>query len=180
MLTRGKTSKFRAVKYLVVVVALLAVLAMCLTSCGAAVKDVKYVDGSLTKSVYNEGEIFDCAGAKITVTYDDGTTATVDVTPTMTGEVVLRGVGTRDIAVSYTEDNVTYTAYIPVTVKNPVKDAAVAALSDNAAVKANPTDKGLVKLVEAYTGEQPMNRFKDQGWAMDIFQLHQGVAGRMV
>ncbi len=70
--------------------ALIAVLAMCLTACsGPAVKDVKYVDGSLTKAVYNEGETFDCAGAKITVTYEDGTTATVDVTAAMTGTVVL-------------------------------------------------------------------------------------------
>lgn len=152
MLTKGKTSKFRAVKYLVVVVALLAVLTMCLASCtDAAVKDVRYVDGSLTKAQYNEGDIFDCTGAKITVTYDDGTTAKVDVTAAMTGEVVLRGTGVKDVAVSYTEDGVTYTAYIPVTVVNPVKDAAIAALKTDSVAAANINDKGVIRLIEAYT-----------------------------
>lgn len=152
MLTKGKTSKFRVAKYLVVVVALIAVLAMCLTACsGPAVKDVKYVDGSLTKAVYNEGETFDCAGAKITVTYEDGNTATVDVTAAMTGTVVLKGVGEKDVAVSYTEEGVTYTAYIPVTVVNPVKTDAIAALKTEATAAANLEDKGVLKLIEAYT-----------------------------
>ena len=152
MLTKGKTSKFRVAKYLVVVVALIAVLAMCLTACsGPAVKDVKYVDGSVTKAVYNEGEAFDCAGAKITVTYEDGTTATVDVTAAMTGAVVLKGVGEKDVAVSYTEEGTTYTAYIPVTVVNPTKSNAIAALKTDAVAAANPDDKGVQKLIEAYT-----------------------------
>ena len=152
MLTKGKTSKFRVAKYLVVVVALIAVLAMCLTACsGPAVKDVKYVDGSMTKAVYNEGETFDCAGAKITVTYEDGSTETVDVTAAMTGVVVLKGVGEKDVAVSYTEDGTTYTAYIPVTVVNPTKDAAIAALKTDAVASANASDKGVQKLIEAYT-----------------------------
>lgn len=148
MLTKGKI-----VKYLVVVVALLAVLACCLTSCSdPAVKDVKYVDGSLTKAVYNEGDTFDCAGAKLTVTYEDGTTKTVDVTATMTGTVVLKGVGEKDIAVSYTdEDGVSYTAYIPVTVVNTVKDNAIAGLRTDAVAAANLSDKGVLKLIGAYT-----------------------------
>ena len=150
MLTKGKN--IRVAKYLVVVVALIAVLAMCLTACsGPAVKDVKYNDGSLTKTVYNEGETFDCTGAKITVTYEDGSTKVVDVTATMTGTVVLKGVGEKDVAVSYTEDGASFTAYIPVTVVNPTKDAAIAALKTDAVASANANDKGVQKLIDAYT-----------------------------
>jgi len=150
MLTKGKN--IRVAKYLVVVVALIAVLAMCLTACsGPAVKDVKYNDGSLTKTVYNEGETFDCTGAKITVTYEDGSTKVVDVTATMTGTVVLKGVGEKDVAVSYTEDGESFTAYIPVTVVNPTKDAAIAALKTDAVASANANDKGVQKLIDAYT-----------------------------
>ena len=149
MLTKGN---FRAVKYLVLVVALVAMLAMCLTACGAtAVKDVKYVDGSVTKSVYTEGETFDCAGAKITVTYEDDTTETIDVTKAMVGEFVLKGIGEVDVPVIYANEGNTYTTYITVTVENPTKDKAVADLKKDAVAKDHLEDKGVIKLVEAYT-----------------------------
>ena len=70
MLTQQKTSKSRKLKYAAVVLALLSVLVFCFASCGADVVPtaVNYVEGSAGKLEYNQGETFDCTGAKIEVT----------------------------------------------------------------------------------------------------------------
>ncbi len=157
MLTKGKMSKFRAVKYVAMVLALVAVFAFCLTACGkAAPVSAEYVAGTLTKGTYNQGETFDCTGAQIKITYDNDKTETVDVTAAMVGEVVLNTVGSVGVNVTYSTEGGSVTAIIPVTVLDPYagdKDAAIGAINANATVVANISDKGVEALVNAYTAE---------------------------
>jgi len=157
MLTKGKTSKFRAVKYVAMVLALVAVFAFCLTACGkAAPVSAEYVAGTLTKGTYNQGETFDCTGAQIKITYDKGEPETVDVTTAMVGEVVLNTVGQVGVNVTYSTEGGSVTAIIPVTVVDPYaadKDAAIKAINANATVTANVDDKGIETLVSQYTAD---------------------------
>ncbi len=157
MLTKGKMSKFRAVKYVAMVLALVAVFAFCLTACGkAAPVSAEYVAGTLTKGTYNQGETFDCTGAQIKITYDNDATETVDVTAAMVGEVVLNTVGSVGVNVTYSTEGGSVTAIIPVTVLDPYagdKAAAINAINANASVIANSSDKGVEALVNSYTAE---------------------------
>ncbi len=154
MLTKGKTSKFRVVKYAAMVLALVAVLALCLTACGkAAPVSAEYVAGTLTDSEYNRGETFDCTGAQIKVTYDNDTTETVNVTPAMVGEVVLNTVGATTVSVTYSTEGGTITATIPVTVLDPLaadREAAIAKINGNTLVAQNANDAGVKNLLIDY------------------------------
>ena len=157
MLTKGKTSNFRAVKYVAMVLALIAVFAFCLTACTkAAPVSAEYVAGTLTKGTYNQGESFDCTGAQIKITYDKGEAETVDVTAAMVGEVVLNTVGQVGVNVTYSTEGGSVTAIIPVTVVDPYaadKDAAIKAINANATVTDNVDDKGIEALVSQYTAD---------------------------
>lgn len=151
MLTKGQNSKFRAVKYVAMVLALVAVLAFCFTSCGKGeVLSAEYLAGTLDKDQYQAGEIFDCTGAQMKVTYANGDVETVNVTKEMVGEQVL------SFGMSYVE--VTYSATVkctlPVTVIDPYsneKAQAIAAINAKDDVKNG--DKGVDALVAAYVNK---------------------------
>lgn len=154
MLTKERTSKTRKFKYAAVALALLAVLVFCFASCGKATPTgIEYQSGTAQKVEYNQGEVFDCTGAKIKVTYDNGAVETVAVTPEMVGNAPLT-LGTKSVSVTYSENGATVIGYIAVTVKDPYsqqKADAVAGLYANADVIANKTDKGVDLLVRDYT-----------------------------
>ena len=156
MLTKERTSKARKIKYVAVALALLAVLVFCFASCGKATPTgIEYVTGTAAKIEYNQGEIFDCTGAQIKVTYDNGAVETKNVTAEMVGNAPL-SLGATTVSVTYSENGATVVGYIPVTVKDPYaadKATAVAGLNDNASVKANSTDKGVSALVLDYTAK---------------------------
>ena len=156
MLTKKTTSKTRMAKYAAIVLALVAVLAFCLTSCGDAMPTgAEYVTGSATKTVYNQGESFDCTGAQIKVTYDNGAVETKDVTKEMVGDAPLT-LGMTSVSVTYTEGGTTVIVNIPVTVNDPYaadKKAAIDAINANTDVTANTTDKGVNALVQEYTAK---------------------------
>ncbi len=151
MLTKERTSKL---KYAAVVLALLAVLVCCLVSCGDATPvSIEYVEGSATKVEYNQGDAFDCTGAKIKVTYDNGAVETKDVTADMVGNAPLT-LGVTTIGVTYSENGATVIGYIPVTVKDPFdadKQAAITGLYAIDDVANNATDKGVATLIRDYT-----------------------------
>ena len=153
MLTKERTSKL---KYAAVVLALLAVLVCCLVSCGDATPvSIEYVEGSATKVEYNQGDAFDCAGAKIKVTYDNGAVETKDVTADMVGNAPLM-LGVTTIGVTYSENGATVVGYIPVTVKDPFgadKQAAITGLYAIDDVANNSTDKGVATLIRDYTAK---------------------------
>ena len=100
MLTKERTSKTRKLKYAAVALALLAVLVFCFASCGKATPTgIEYQSGTAAKVEYNQGETFDCTGAKIKVTYDNGAVETKDVTPEMVGNAPLT-LGVESISVT--------------------------------------------------------------------------------
>lgn len=154
MLTKGKNSKFRAVKYVAMVLALVAVLAFAFTSCGQAkVLSAEYLAGTLEKSQYNAGETFDCTGAQMKVTYDDGSVETVAVESTMVGEVKLE-FGMANVEATYSKDGQQIKCLIPVTVIDPLagdKSEAIAAINAKDSVKNG--DKGVAAMVAEYTNK---------------------------
>lgn len=154
MLTKERTSKTRKLKYAAVALALLAVLVFCFASCGKATPTgIEYVASDAVKVEYNQGEVFDCTGAKIKVAYDNGAFETVNVTPEMVGNAPLT-LGIESVSVTYSENGVTVVGYIPVTVKDPYsaqKAAAVAGLYELDDVLNNKTDKGVDLLIRDYT-----------------------------
>ena len=156
MLTKERTSKNRKFKYVAVALALLSVLVFCLASCGEAVPaGVEYVAGTAQKVEYNEGESFDCTGAQIKVTYDNGVTETKNVTVDMVGNAPLT-IGTQSVMVTYSEGGKTVVGYIPVTVKDPHmnnRTEALSAIYTNDLVKAYPTDAGILALVTEYAAK---------------------------
>lgn len=152
MLTQQKTSKSRKLKYAAVVLALLSVLVFCFASCGADVVPtaVNYVEGSAGKLEYNQGETFDCTGAKIEVTYSDGTKAEKAVTVDMVGSAPL-ALGVTTVSVTYSEEGATVIGYIPVTVKDPYAAEKLTAIGTlEAAAAANKADKGIALIVASY------------------------------
>ena len=165
MLTKERTSKFRAVKLAVVMLALVAVLAFCLTACSKAQPvSAEYVSGTLAKATYNQGETFDCSGAQIKITYDNDATETVNVTAAMVGEVVLNTVGSVSVNVTYSTEGGSVTAIIPVTVVDPYaadKDAAINAINANSFVTDNASDKGVTILLNEFTAEIKAATSKD-------------------
>ena len=91
MLTKEKTMS-RKLKYVALALALLSVLVFCFASCGEAVPvSVEYVTGTAKTVEYNDGDTFDCTGAKIKVTYDNGVVIYVNYTDTavVTDEVTI-------------------------------------------------------------------------------------------
>ncbi|MBO7170734.1 MAG: hypothetical protein J6W28_06125, partial [Clostridia bacterium] len=154
MLTKGQNSKFRAVKYVAMVLALVAVLAFCFTSCGQAkVLSAEYLAGTLEKDQYNVGESFDCTGAQMKVTYEDGTVATVAVTKDMVGDVVLAA-GMSFVEATYSVDGASVKCAIPVTVTDPLaadKSDAIAAIQAKDEVKNG--DKGVAAMVSEYVNK---------------------------
>lgn len=68
-----------------------------------------------TKTVYEYGETFESAGMSVTATYSDSKTTTVS--GWKTSPSVLNTVGTQIITVSYTENGITKTTTISVTVE---------------------------------------------------------------
>ena len=68
-----------------------------------------------TKTIYEYGETFESAGMSVTATYSDSKTATVS--GWKTSPSVLNTVGTQIITVSYTENGITKTTTISVTVE---------------------------------------------------------------
>ena len=154
MLTKGKNSKFRAVKYAAMVLALVAVLAFCFTSCGKPqMLSAEYLAGTLEKSQYNAGETFDCTGAQMKVTYADGSVETVAVDAAMVGEVTL-SYGVTNVEVTYSKDGASVKGLIPVTVVDPLindKNAAIAAINAKDEVKAG--DKGVAAMVTEYVNK---------------------------
>lgn len=156
MLTKERTSKNRKFKYVAVALALLSVLVFCLASCGEAVPaGVEYVAGTAQKVEYNEGESFDCTGAQIKVTYDNGVTETKNVTVEMVGNAPLT-IGAQSVMVTYSEGGKTVVGYIPVTVKDPHmtnRTEALSAIYTNDLVKAYPTDAGILALVTEYSAK---------------------------
>lgn len=156
MLTKERTSKTRKLKYAAVALALLAVLVFCFASCGKATPTgIEYQSGTAAKVEYNQGETFDCTGAKIKVTYDNGAVETKDVTPEMVGNAPLT-LGVESISVTYSENGAAVVGYIPVVVKDPFsaqKAEAIEGLYENALVVANKTDKGVDILIRDYTAK---------------------------
>ena len=156
MLTKERTSKTRKLKYAAVALALLAVLVFCFASCGKVTPTgIEYQSGTAAKVEYNQGETFDCTGAKIKVTYDNGAVETKDVTPEMVGNAPLT-LGIESVSVTYSENGVAVVGYIPVVVKDPysqLKAEAVEGLYANALVVANKTDKGVDVLIRDYTAK---------------------------
>ena len=156
MLTKERTSKTRKLKYVAVALALIAVLVFCFASCGSATPtSIEYVAGSAAKVEYNQGESFDCTGAQIKVTYDNGAVETKDVTAEMVGTAPL-ALGVTTVSVTYSEDGVTVVGYIPVTVKDPYsadRTAAIDGLYAVDVVKNNASDKGVANLIAEYTAK---------------------------
>ena len=156
MLTKERTSKTRKFKYAAVALALLAVLVFCFASCGKATPvGIEYVDQSAAKVEYNPGETFDCTGAKVKVTYDNGASEEVAVTPEMVGSAPLT-LGVESVSVTYSENGATVVGHIPVTVVDPnakLKADTIAALSANKTVVDNKTDAGVALLVGEYAAK---------------------------
>ena len=153
MLTKGKNSKFRAVKYVAMVLALVAVLAFSFTACGKGeALSAEYLAGTLEKSQYNPGETFDCTGAQMKVTYGNGDVETVAITSDMVGTVVL-SFGMSTVEATYSEDGKQIKCAIPVTVIDPLsndKSAAISVINAKDEVKAG-NDKGIAAMVAEYT-----------------------------
>ena len=107
----------------VAVLAMLVVMVLGLVSCNAPeVSSVQYVDGSLSKTTYEIGQTVDVTGAQVKVTYADGTSKTVDVTPAMVGTVPAFAAGTMDVVISYTENGKVFSTKMTVTVTDTLAD----------------------------------------------------------
>ena len=156
MLTKQKTGMTRKFKYAVVALALLAVLVFSFASCDEATPTgVEYVAGTAAKVEYEPGDVFECTGAKIRVTYDSGVAEMVDVTPEMVGNAPLT-LSTESVSVTYSENGATLITHIPVTVKDPnakLKSDAIAALNANAKVVANSVDTGVGLILTDYVAQ---------------------------
>lgn len=152
MLTKERTSKTRKFKYAAVALALLAVLVFCFASCGKATPTgIEYVAGTAAKVDYNQGETFDCTGAQIKVTYDNGAVETKDVTPEMVGNAPL-ALGDESISVTYSENGATVVGFIPVSVTDPYSSEKAAAVEAIRA-KDDKIDKGIDILIRDYTAK---------------------------
>lgn len=68
------------------------------------------------KTAYEVGETFDPAGIEVTASYEDGSTKTVSAEDLTFSADVLNEEGVQTVTVSYTEDGVTVTAALNVTV----------------------------------------------------------------
>lgn len=147
MLNAKKTR--RACLVAVVILAMLASMVLCLASCGApTAKEIAYVDDSLEKSTFNVGDYVEIRGAKIKVTYSDGSNATVDVTEQMVTDKACLKVGVQNVIITYTEGDVTLTCVMPVNVVN--KNAEIASALAETYTAEDLADDTVFGLVSAY------------------------------
>ena len=89
-----------------------------------------------SKTEYELGDAFNAAGMVVTATYSDKTTADVTASCTNNAPAQFDTVGNQTITVTYTEDGVTKTADVTVTVKEktpPVEKVAAPVISPNGA-----------------------------------------------
>lgn len=152
MLNFKKTNVFKCVAATLLV---LTMVMVGLVGCGE--EELPTVSGITisaqpTKVQYEVGEKFDYTGAKVKVTYDDGTSEEVDVTAAMIDlySINFDSKGSKDITVTYTaEDGTTKTAVISVTVIDTLGDkkaAQIKVINDYT----NLTDSAIVALKATY------------------------------
>lgn len=80
-------------------------------------KTLSSISASKTKTSYNVGETLDTSDIVVTASYSDSTTANVTSISTIsTSDVDMSAIGNYNIEISYTENNVTKTATIAITV----------------------------------------------------------------
>ena len=152
MLTKEKRNNFRLVKYVAVVVALVALAVLCLTSCGKALPTQVEVVTNPTKTEYNLNDVFDCSGAKIKVTYDNGSTEEFDVTVGMITPTLFDSTDIKHVTVTYAENGVSVTTVINVTVIDQFAAERATAINGLKPVADNnKTDAGIAALVAEYT-----------------------------
>ncbi len=152
MLTKEKRNNFRLIKYVAVAVALVALAVLCLTSCGKALPTSVEVVANPEKTDYVLNEVFDCTGAKIKVTYDNGSTEEFDVTVGMITPTLFDSTDIKSVTVTYAENGVSVMTTITVKVTDQFAAERAAAIASLATVKtANPLDKGIAALVDEYT-----------------------------
>ena len=153
MLTKEKRNRFRMIKYMAMIVALVAVFVLCLTACGKTVPTKLEVTANPTKTAYNQGETFDFTGAKVKVTYENGKTEELDVTADMVGTIVFDTAGPKTIVIKFTAEGKTVEATLKVEVTDPnagKKSSAINDLRNSAVMVANPADNGLANLLNEY------------------------------
>ncbi len=152
MLTKEKRNNFRLIKYVAVAVALVALAVLCLTSCGKALPTSVEVVANPEKTDYVLNEVFDCTGAKIKVTYDNGSTEEFDVTVGMITPTLFDSTDIKSVTVTYAENGVSVMTTITVKVTDQFATERAAALAALATVKtANPADLGIAALIDQYT-----------------------------
>lgn len=153
MLTKEKRNKFRMIKYMAMIVALVAVFVLCLTACGKATPTKVEVSNQPTKTEYMQGESFDYTGAKVKVTYDNGKVEEIDVTADMVGTIVFDTVGERTVVIKFTAEGTTVEATLKVKVTDPYADKKAETIRNMKAssiVINNPSDNGLVNMLNQY------------------------------
>lgn len=153
MLTKEKRNKFRMIKYMAMIVALVAVFVLCLTACGKTVPTKVEVTANPTKTAYNQGETFDYTGAKVKVTYDNGKTEEIDVTAEMVGTIVFDTAGQKTVVIRFTAEGKTVETTLKVEVTDPnaaKKVSAISELRNSSIVTSNPADNGLANLLNEY------------------------------
>ena len=94
---------------------------------------IEYVEGTLQKSHYKVGEMLVKDGAKLLVTYSDGSSRTVDVTDEMVGAMQMQRVGEQNVIITYHEDGVTLFTVMRVTVEaaeDPLAQEKEAAMAE--------------------------------------------------
>ena len=150
-----KTMKSNAFKCVALILLLLTVAMVGLVGCGE--DELPTVSGVVvstqpTKLQYEVGEKFDYTGAKLKVTYDDGTTSEINVTASMIDlySIDFTTTGTKNITVTFTDGNGTSkTTTITVTVVDTLggkKAEQIKAINDYTAL----TDSAIVALKASY------------------------------
>lgn len=117
-------------------------------------KALSSISASKTKTSYNVGETLDASDIVVTANYSDNTTANVTSTSTInTNNVDMSVAGTYNIQVSYTEDNVTKSVSITISV-----------------VAVNIVDVGIGDSYTYHTIKDAENAVDDGG----IIRIHEG------
>lgn len=118
-----------------------------LVGCGDAALSSVVVKTQPNKVTYEVGESFKVDGAKLELTFSDGSTQEVEVTQSMiASEVKFDTKGTKVIEVTYTHEGVTKTATITVNVKDTLGDARTDAEAEVKGYKATETTNDAVAL----------------------------------
>ncbi len=118
-----------------------------LVGCGDATLSSVVVKTQPNKVTYEVGESFKVDGAKLELTFSDGSTQEVEVTQSMiASEVKFDTKGTKVIEVTYTHEGVTKTATITVNVKDTLGDARTDAEAEVKGYKATETTNDAVAL----------------------------------